>query len=351
MGACCGKETADESAPLSVGGPGAEYGAVPQAEPVNLSPEPYRPPNLQSVKPTLPAPLDPTLTPTRAPKVTTPKAAATPKATTPTAVATASSSVSSLLAGSPKALTAGAALSPLAVAAVANESEPDDGLATALANLMDKRCIQFLTDVGPKGATFIKHGRSGDPHQRRVHLTADGLVNFTSGSVALADVILIASGKITDVFRKESTKADPACCFSLITSDRTLDLQATSVESAAVWCEGLSWVHKRLLEHLKTSGGATSPSAAMASLIASVSSVVPAPTSSSMLESFDGIDAFVETVFMDARASTLSLYAPGHRVDMQRRLADLVQRLALRPPGSTASSIFATMHVLPTGML
>jgi len=59
-------------------------------------------------------------------------------------------------------------------------------------------------------------------------------------SVAIKDVTQIFFGKRTEVFqRKTAIYASPNACFSLATRERTVDLQADSIEVCSNWVGGL----------------------------------------------------------------------------------------------------------------
>jgi len=96
------------------------------------------------------------------------------------------------------------------------------------------------------GEVFTKHGRYGSPHDRTVSVRilrdnqtvgvdwGTGQMKFTKHHVKITE------GKVTKVFRKSSCKEIPDnLCFSIVTAERTLDLQAHSVQSRNFWVEGL----------------------------------------------------------------------------------------------------------------
>uniref|UniRef100_K3W7Z2 Uncharacterized protein n=1 Tax=Globisporangium ultimum (strain ATCC 200006 / CBS 805.95 / DAOM BR144) TaxID=431595 RepID=K3W7Z2_GLOUD len=79
---------------------------------------------------------------------------------------------------------------------------------------------------------LVKYGRRGGPHATRLHCNHCGTLQWQhkrgglSEAVDLALVLQILDGRQTAVFRKySSSPALDSCSFSIIFSDRTLDLE------------------------------------------------------------------------------------------------------------------------------
>eukprot|EP00735_Rhodelphis_limneticus_P013200 TRINITY_DN6763_c0_g1::TRINITY_DN6763_c0_g1_i1::g.3039::m.3039 TRINITY_DN6763_c0_g1::TRINITY_DN6763_c0_g1_i1::g.3039 ORF type:complete len:361 (-),score=71.21,sp/Q8BIJ7/RUFY1_MOUSE/41.18/1e-12,FYVE/PF01363.16/3.2e-16,Mcp5_PH/PF12814.2/4.9e-09,PH/PF00169.24/1.2e-05,PH_2/PF08458.5/0.0034,zf-AN1/PF01428.11/0.22,IBR/PF01485.16/0.095,IBR/PF01485.16/3.8e+03 TRINITY_DN6763_c0_g1_i1:38-1060(-) len=99
------------------------------------------------------------------------------------------------------------------------------------------------------GATFVKHGRKGTPHRRFISLTEDGealtwtdLDNNTGRveRLPLNTVIEVRNGQTTEVFKRTGRPGKDNVTFSLVTSDRTLDLECDSKEIRDLWSKALS---------------------------------------------------------------------------------------------------------------
>lgn len=58
--------------------------------------------------------------------------------------------------------------------------------------------------------------------------------------IEMKEVTSILQGQQTEVFRKKSKGIDPACCFSLVTNSRTLDLVAVDSKAAQQWIDILN---------------------------------------------------------------------------------------------------------------
>ena len=112
-----------------------------------------------------------------------------------------------------------------------------------------------------KGASFLKFGRRGTPHVRFVYCSPglDMLYWRNPGRmepkptecVPVSKFLEISTGAKTKVFQRKNNKdAVEKLCFSLISSERTLDLQATS--------ESQKWEWVRLLRKLCFRSGKTS---------------------------------------------------------------------------------------------
>lgn len=76
------------------------------------------------------------------------------------------------------------------------------------------------------GEKFFKYGRKGYPHERTVQVSLDGEnIVWGSGKFETKKITEIRVGAKTDVFKKHKNVVDDVC-FSIITTERTLDLQA-----------------------------------------------------------------------------------------------------------------------------
>jgi hypothetical protein len=111
--------------------------------------------------------------------------------------------------------------------------------------------IQFLGE----GQEVIKHGRSGKPKRKVIHVArarlfwqaAKGSVSSVvkaddkrASYVKLVNVVTVMLGKTTRVFMRPTAQEVPDdFCFSVVTKDRTLDLVASDVESRDKWVDGI----------------------------------------------------------------------------------------------------------------
>jgi hypothetical protein len=118
-----------------------------------------------------------------------------------------------------------------------------------------KLIMQLSEDVTSKlvlnrGATFIKHGRSGDPHNRFVWVSSDfkrihwgDADTRNSKFMRFEDVTDVQAGKNTAVFQRsygaKFSSIPESMCFSVVSGARTLDLQADSVERRNFWVQNL----------------------------------------------------------------------------------------------------------------
>lgn len=87
------------------------------------------------------------------------------------------------------------------------------------------------------GTQFVKHGRWGAPHTRLVSLR-NGTVSWFTGDLPVKEIISVTSGKKTKVFERTEVEAD--VCFSIITKDRTLDLQAANKNQRDFWVKNIN---------------------------------------------------------------------------------------------------------------
>jgi hypothetical protein len=118
-----------------------------------------------------------------------------------------------------------------------------------------KLIMQLSEDVTSKlvlnrGATFLKHGRSGDPHYRFVWVSSDfkrihwgDADTRNSKFMRFEDVSDVQAGKNTAVFQRsygsKFSSIPESMCFSVVSGARTLDLQADSVERRNFWVQNL----------------------------------------------------------------------------------------------------------------
>jgi hypothetical protein len=118
-----------------------------------------------------------------------------------------------------------------------------------------KLIMQLSEDVTSKlvlnrGATFLKHGRSGDPHYRFVWVSSDfkrihwgDADTRNSKFMRFDDVSDVQAGKNTLVFQRsygsKFSSIPESMCFSVVSGARTLDLQADSVERRNFWVQNL----------------------------------------------------------------------------------------------------------------
>ncbi|KMS93812.1 hypothetical protein BVRB_027710, partial [Beta vulgaris subsp. vulgaris] len=81
---------------------------------------------------------------------------------------------------------------------------------------------------------LIKHGRRG--RRRRIYLTVDlgaGIIRWGNGRrlLQIEHILQVRSGKQTSVLKRRSAEdVDGRLCLSLITRDRSLDLECKTVE-------------------------------------------------------------------------------------------------------------------------
>jgi hypothetical protein len=118
-----------------------------------------------------------------------------------------------------------------------------------------KLIMQLSEDVTSKlvlnrGATFVKHGRQGDPHNRFVWVSSDfkrihwgDSDTRNSKFMRFEDVSDVQAGKNTAVFQRsyssKFSSIPESMCFSVVSGARTLDLQADSVERRNFWVQNL----------------------------------------------------------------------------------------------------------------
>lgn len=112
---------------------------------------------------------------------------------------------------------------------------------------MEEERLQELRsnrDLLVLGDSFIKHGRRGNPHERFVSVSSS--LQFLEWKDAknekreirrfdLRSVKQVVEGIMTDVSRRTGKSSDSHLIFSLLSSDRSFDLQAKSVEQKNRW--------------------------------------------------------------------------------------------------------------------
>lgn len=93
------------------------------------------------------------------------------------------------------------------------------------------------------GATFLKFGRFGKPHPRRVTMRMMNnqlQLYWQTGTLLVDQIIDVVAGKQTSVYnRRENRDADPNLCFSIVTKKRTLDLQCDTTIQRDLWVNGI----------------------------------------------------------------------------------------------------------------
>ncbi|KAL0239891.1 hypothetical protein GEMRC1_009999 [Eukaryota sp. GEM-RC1] len=127
--------------------------------------------------------------------------------------------------------------------------------------------IELRNTVLIEGALFTKYSTRGTPGVRFVWFEQDlssvcwrstkSKTNDASSYLKFEEVTELKRGATTEVFQSQDrTKLRANCCFSLISEDRTLDLEAQDPLQAEDWCrsiESLLMERKRDLEGRKRS--------------------------------------------------------------------------------------------------
>jgi len=101
-----------------------------------------------------------------------------------------------------------------------------------------------------EGCNFTKHGRKGNPHKRFVWVSDnfDRIMWAESKKkqdkrdteILFSEIIAVASGHTTQVFQKTGKKGGPDLSFSIITKDRTLDLEAIAKNIRDDWVKAFN---------------------------------------------------------------------------------------------------------------
>ncbi len=101
------------------------------------------------------------------------------------------------------------------------------------------------------GALFLKHVKSGSPHPRFVYLSDDGAAlqwveekdkakRKDAKEIRLAELTDIHKGHATPVFSgKYAKETNAECCFSLVSPDRSLDVQCDDARTRDFWVNAL----------------------------------------------------------------------------------------------------------------
>ena len=116
-----------------------------------------------------------------------------------------------------------------------------------------------FTKVAFWGEVFLKHGRSGKPHERNVTLEVTGSelkFDWSSGQLkAHKNDIQLIEGKGTPVFQRPTAeKSKVERCFSIVTANRTLDLEAPNDQAREYWVNGIRLLLKYLSQSKKHAG-------------------------------------------------------------------------------------------------
>lgn len=116
--------------------------------------------------------------------------------------------------------------------------------------------IQHALQIMRAGEPMLKYGRRGKPHMRYFRINSDGTKIFwvqksnepLKGGIILAEVSRVQHGRDTPVFarfRSKSTHDQVNRSLSLITNDRTLDVETSTIEQCQLWQLGLKYcVHQ-----------------------------------------------------------------------------------------------------------
>lgn len=102
------------------------------------------------------------------------------------------------------------------------------------------------------GAVFLKHGRQGRPHKRfiwvpapyeNVHWGVTMKKPSEKECLPIKNLDLVLRGQATAVFARHSGQPNrEEMSFSLVVDQRTLDLEADSVETRNEWAEAFEWL-------------------------------------------------------------------------------------------------------------
>ncbi|RHY35481.1 hypothetical protein DYB32_000050 [Aphanomyces invadans] len=128
------------------------------------------------------------------------------------------------------------------------EASRRNAVQQALRDQLTRKLTDFRIAVQcVSGMTVVKYGRKGKPHTTQLIVENADVIRWTpklghhltsmlqqqkQKSISLSTVISIQSGIKSDVFRKAFKEAkgtlDPACCLSLVTPTRSLDVVTSS---------------------------------------------------------------------------------------------------------------------------
>eukprot|EP01006_Ploeotia_vitrea_P051055 TRINITY_DN67520_c8_g1_i1.p1 TRINITY_DN67520_c8_g1~~TRINITY_DN67520_c8_g1_i1.p1 ORF type:complete len:531 (-),score=291.48 TRINITY_DN67520_c8_g1_i1:663-2255(-) len=125
----------------------------------------------------------------------------------------------------------------------------------------EEQRLNKLVAVADAGQLFIKFGRKGNPHNKFVFLDGDRVYWCEPAAkgeqqskekqakkfVKLTAATKLIGGKTTDVFKRAVAQREhDEFCFSVIGSDRTLDLVASTKDQRDTWLEALAAAQKKL---------------------------------------------------------------------------------------------------------
>jgi len=109
------------------------------------------------------------------------------------------------------------------------------------------------------GAKFLKFGKRGKPHIRYVCVNVLGNLHWdeyamdsshfrpSENFIRLKEVVQVCKGKESETLqRRAADDAPDYLCLSVVAPDRTLDLQAVSIEQRDLWVRALESVIKDL---------------------------------------------------------------------------------------------------------
>ena len=102
------------------------------------------------------------------------------------------------------------------------------------------------------GGKFLKFGKRGNPHVKHVCMSAIGNIHWSDKSmdykeekpsesfVRILDIKEVIPGKTTSVLKRKVADRSPEhLCFSIVTKDRTLDLQTVAGEQRDMWIRAI----------------------------------------------------------------------------------------------------------------
>lgn len=114
--------------------------------------------------------------------------------------------------------------------------------------------------MATRGETFLKFGAKGAPHKRHVRYSpTHRSLDWGTNSIRIRDIYEVHTTVLSTerLQRKANQKAlVPGLVFSVVTEDRTLDLQAESTARRDVWVAGL----RALIEARRTPAPSPAPS-------------------------------------------------------------------------------------------
>jgi hypothetical protein len=105
--------------------------------------------------------------------------------------------------------------------------------------------MSFLAASAVKGVSMIKHGRQGAPHARMIQMMGgtnrlSAAVSWGTGNLLMHTVTSVVAGTQTNVFA--NVVVDASKCFSLISDDRTLDLECNTTNERDQWVSNLTYL-------------------------------------------------------------------------------------------------------------